>query len=228
MTNTERRENRIHCVCILIILLVFAGTRARTEGEGAGFGWDPGRSGYAATRLPDKLFLQWVHKSRHAPQPAWSGRDTRMPFDCAYHTTIAGGMIFFGSSADGKLYALDEATGEERWSIFTDAPIRIAPLAWKNRVYVVSDDGFLYCVDSGDGRLVWKIRGGPGDSMVLGNDRMISRWPARGGPVIKNGILYFAAGIWPSEGIFLYAVDAESGKILWRNDSAGSIFMPQP
>ena len=64
--------------------------------------------------------------------------------------------------------------------------------------------------------------------MILGNGRMVSRWPARGGPVIRDGIVYFAAGIWQSDGIFLLAIDAESGRELWRNDEAGKIYMPQP
>ena len=38
----------------------------------------------------------------------------------------------------------------------------------------------------------------------------------------------FAAGIWPSEGIFLYALDAASGKKLWCNDSSGAREMDQP
>ena len=64
--------------------------------------------------------------------------------------------------------------------------------------------------------------------MLLGNDRMISRWPARGGPVVVDDIVYFGAGIWPSEGIFLYALDPATGEVLWQNDSSGSIEMDQP
>ena len=64
--------------------------------------------------------------------------------------------------------------------------------------------------------------------MILGNGRMVSRWPARGGPVIRDGIVYFAAGIWQSDGVFLHAIDAAVGRDLWRNDDAGKIYMPQP
>ena len=64
--------------------------------------------------------------------------------------------------------------------------------------------------------------------MILGNDRMISKWPARGGPVIYDDILYFAAGIWPSEGIFLYALDPVTGAVLWLNDESGGMELDQP
>jgi outer membrane protein assembly factor BamB len=40
--------------------------------------------------------------------------------------------------------------------------------------------------------------------------------------------VYWAAGIWQSEGIFLQALDAKTGKVIWQNDKAGQIYMPQP
>ena len=30
------------------------------------------------------------------------------------------------------------------------------------------------------GKLLWKFRGGPSDRKILGNERLISTWPARG------------------------------------------------
>jgi len=189
---------------------------------------DAERSGYTPEELPAGLSLAWVYHPRHAPRPAWKGVDTRMPFDFAYHTVIAGGILFFGSSADCKIYALDAATGRERWSFFTGAPVRFAPAVWNGRVFAVSDDGFLYCLRADNGRLLWKKRGGPNDEMILGNDRMVSRWPARGAVVIAGETTYFGAGIWPSEGIYLYALDPLSGEELWVNDNSGSIEMDKP
>ena len=189
---------------------------------------DAGRSGCTPEQLPKQLSLRWTYKARHAPRPAWSGRDTRMPFDRAYHTVVAGQTLFFGSSADGKVYALDVATGAERWTFFTGGPVRFAPAVWRGRVFVVSDDGFLYCIGAEDGKLILKLRGGPAHSMVLGNGRMISRWPARGGPAVADGVVYFGSGIWPSEGVYIYAVDAATGNVLWCNDTACSRYMLQP
>lgn len=190
-------------------------------------GGDPQRSGFSAQELPSKPALKWTHASLHPPRPAWPGSD-RQTFDRAAVPVVAGGLVFFGSSADGKLYALEAATGRERWSFFTGGPVRFAPVAWKDRLFAVSDDGHLYCLQAADGRVVWKKRGGPSDRWVLGNDRMISHWPARGGPVVADGVVYFGAGIWPSDGIFLYALDAGTGEVRWCNDQSGSIYMPQP
>ena len=111
---------------------------------------------------------------------------------------------------------------------YADGPVRFSPVAYQDKVYFTSDDGCLYCVDASDGGLQWRIRGGPTDRKVIGNRRVISSWPARGGPVIHDGIVYFGASIWPFMGTFIYAVDADSGEVLWKNDSTGAQFIKQP
>lgn len=188
---------------------------------------DSTRSGYTPEQLPEGLMLQWTYQSPHSPTPAWPTRN-RQQFDRAYQPVFAGGVLYYGSSADCKVYALDAVTGQTRWTFFTDSPVRFAPVVWKDRLFVASDDGHVYCLAATDGQFLWRVRGGPKCDMLLGNDRMISRWPARGGPVVVDDVLYFGAGIWPTEGIFIYAIDPASGKVLWCNDSSGGIEMDQP
>ena len=138
------------------------------------------------------------------------------------------GRLFIGFNDTDRVVALDADTGEEGWTSYTDGPVRLPPVAWESKVYVTSDDGFLYCLNSPDGEVVWKRRGGPSDAKVLGNKRLISTWPARGGPVVADGTVYFAAGIWPFMGVFVYALDAESGEVIWCNDRTGSLYVKQP
>jgi len=188
---------------------------------------DTARSGYTAQSIRAPLAVRWIVQERHAPRPAWPN-STRMTYDRAYQPVVVGDRLFYGTSADGRVVALDAANGAQRWAFQTDAPVRFAPAVWQQRVFVASDDGWLHCLNASDGRVVWRHRGGPRAEMLLGNDRMISRWPARGGPVVAEGVVYFAAGIWPSEGIFIYALDAETGKQLWCNDTAGGLELDQP
>lgn len=215
---------RVLLAFLLSLLFVFSSTRAA---DWPMFRGDAARSGFINEPLPKELSLAWRHIPAHPPAPAWP-RDERMQFDCTWPVAVSGGLVCFGNSVDGKVYALDAATGEEKWSFYTDGPVRFAPTIWKDCLFVGSDDGFLYCLKLADGTLIRKLPGSPPADRVLGNERIIARRPVRGGAVVLDDVLYFAAGVWQSEGIYLHAIDPESGKTLWTNDSSGSITMPQP
>lgn len=151
-----------------------------------------------------------------------------MQFDAGYEPVVLGGTMFVASSGNDRVTALDVDTGEEKWRFYTGGPVRLAPVAWKERVFFGSDDGHLYCLGAADGRLIWKFRAVPSVRKLLGDGRLISVWPVRGGPVLDDGKIYFAAGVWPAEGIFLYALDAETGKVVWLNDQSGYLYGQQP
>jgi len=192
------------------------------------FRHDASRSGYTSDSLSFPLGCAWVFGCRHLPSPAWKGEDTRMPFDYAPQMVVSEGRIYFGSSADCKIYALDANNGYVAWSFFAEGPVRFAPVVWREKLFCLSDDGFLYCLDKHTGKLYWRKRGGPIEDSLLGNGKMISRWPCRGGAVLHKDLLYYGAGIWPTEGIYLYAIDPETGAVQWANEDAGSMEMDQP
>lgn len=213
--------------CILALGFSLLIAPRLTAGDWPSYRANASRDGYTADIVPKDLGLHWVWKSPLPPHSAWP-RSERMTFDRSFQAVIAGGRVFFGSSADHRVHALDAKTGKTVWTFFTGGPVRFAPTVWEGKVYTVSDDGYLYCLEAASGNLLWKHRGGPDGRKILGNERMISSWPARGAPVILEGTLYFAAGIWPTDGIFLYALDPADGKVLWENGKTGSIYMPQP
>ena len=182
---------------------------------------DAGRRAASPAELPATLHLQWTRKLPPV-QMAWPN-EARLHFDASYEPVAMGKTLFLGSPNDGSVRAFDADTGEQRWRVYTEGPVRFAPVAWRGRVYVGSDGGWLYCLDAASGALRWKVRGAPNerdDWRHLGNRRLISFWPVRGGPVLADGTLYFAAGIWPTLGVFIRAVDAETGKTLWTNASS--------
>jgi len=188
--------------------------------------YDAGRTSASPDDLPAGLHLRWVRE--YPPlEPAWPD-EPRMEFDIAYEPVVAGTTMYVGSPRNDSVTAIDTESGAERWRFYADGPVRFAPAVWNGRVYFVCDDGCLYCLDGETGRLLWKFRGAPSDRKVLGNEQLISVWPARGAPVIVDGIVYFAAGIWPFEGIFIYALDAETGDVVWLNDGSSAIYMLQP
>ena len=190
---------------------------------------DAQRSATTPDELPEELHLEWT-RAYPKLQPAWEDvvNQDRMPFDCCYEPIVAGDTLYFGSNRNDRVTALDTRTGEEKWRFYADAPIRFPPVVWKDRLFFTCDDGHLYCLDRNDGRLVRKFLAGPRGWKVLGNSRLTSTWPVRGGPVVRDGKVYFCAGIWPFMGIYLYAVDAETGETVWLNDGSGSTFREQP
>jgi len=188
---------------------------------------DAQRSGFTTDGLPENLSLHWRHQTAHAPQPAWP-RSTRLTYDRVNHCVIADERVFFGDSVSGKVQSLDLKTGKPLWEFFTEGPVRFAPAVWRDQLLVTSDDGFLYALRVDDGSLLWKHRGGPNAQMAVGNERVISKWPARGAATVVDDVVYYAAGIWPSDGIFLHALNAKTGKPVWSNTDSGQIYMPQP
>ena len=189
------------------------------------------RSGVTAAKLSTPLVSQWVFRPQDAPQPAWGDPQPepvegilelrRNHFDDVFHTTIAGGCVYFGSSANGKVYCLDAATGKIVWTAVTGGPVRLVPTVAGTRVLVGSDDGYVWCLDAADGSVQWKFRAAPEDRRVLGHGKMISLWPVRTGVLVDGDAAYFGAGIFPAEGVFLYACRVEDGKEIWRNDTCG-------
>ena len=190
--------------------------------------YDSGRTAAAPHDLSDNLSLSWIR--RLPPQePAWRD-EAAMQFDSGYAPIAQNGLLFVGSTVNDSLMAFDLETGSEEWRFYTEGPIRVAAAAWRDRVCVASDDGYLYCLRAADGSPLWKFRGGPTGRRLIGNERLISTWPVRGGPVIAEGKVYFAAGVWPFMGVFVHALDAETGRVLWTNDSLSFAFrrLPHP
>ena len=219
-------RNRL-CSFIILLTILVPGGDSLHAADWPMFRADASRTGYCPDPLPEDLELLWTYRSRTVPAPAWPD-SSRITFDFAFQPIIVGSAVIFGSSSEDKVVAIDAHSGKPRWTFFTGGPVRFAPAAWRDRIFVAGDDGYLYAIKIEDGSLLWKHRGGPNDRMCLGNERMISRWPARGGPVVAGDIVYYAAGIWPSDGIFLHALDARMGRVLWTNDSTGRMYMAQP
>lgn len=166
----------------------------------------------------------WRHLPTQPPQPAWPEPIhlvNRLDFDYAPHPVCAEGLVCFGSSADDTVRALDLKTGVEKWHFVTGGPVRFAPQIEKGKVYAASDDGFVYCLEAATGKLLWKFRAAPDDDLFVGNNRLISRWPVRTGVLVMEGTVYFAAGVWNTDGIHVCALNAETGDVVWRNDNTG-------
>ncbi|MEQ9071675.1 MAG: PQQ-binding-like beta-propeller repeat protein, partial [Gimesia chilikensis] len=188
----------------ILALFLFVLTLAMNSASAADWPmWrhDPQRSAETEQSMPESLFVQWVHKLP-ALDPAFNNE--RLQFDAGYEPIVKDQRLFYGSSQTDSVTAIDVATGKELWRFTTDGPVRLAPVAWQDLVIFGSDDGCVYAVTAETGALRWKYRAVPSQRLILGNRRLISVWPVRGGPVVEEDTLYFAAGVWPFEGVFIY------------------------
>ncbi|OGV72715.1 MAG: hypothetical protein A3K19_02755 [Lentisphaerae bacterium RIFOXYB12_FULL_65_16] len=226
-----RTAKRVLASCLSAAVgLAFASAPGRAA-DWPAYAHDFARSCVTAEALPTPLTPQWTWKALHKPRPAWPepGREAnRLAFDYALEVVAAGGTVFLGSSADHKVYALDLATGAEKWSFFTGGPVRFSPTVENGRVMVASDDGCVYCLSATDGTLVWQFAAGPRRDMIFGNEQMISHWPLRSGVAVENGVVYFSAGVWPTDGVHLYALNAETGAVLWKNTEYATRYQKLP
>ena len=98
---------------------------------------------------------------------------------------IADGVVYVGSE-DGRLYALDAATGQEKWSLKTDGEVYSSPAVAGGMVYVGSGDGRLDALDAETGQEKWSFKT---DGEVYSS------------PAVAGGVVYFV----DTEG-YLYAV----------------------
>jgi hypothetical protein len=218
--------NRVtHHIRTLVFLTVATAAASAFAADWPMWRFDEHRSAEWTGELADELHLNWV-RTYPALEPAF--QNARLQFDLGYEPVVKDGTLFVASSRNDSVTAVDTQTGEEKWRFYAEGPIRFAPVAWQSRLFFGADDGCVYCLNAADGSLVWKYRAVPSQRKLLGNERLISVWPVRGGPVIADGTLYFAAGVWSFEGVFVYALDADSGDVVWINDRTGFIYGQHP
>ena len=194
---------------------------------------DPRRSGATDEQLATELNEAWRHAVAPPkpswPEPAqrsfWQNIDEAIPrvvFDLAHHPVSDGRFVVFASSQDDHVRCLDLKTGQLRWRVATDGPIRFAPVLHDGAVFVASDDGHLHRFDLDTGAFEWKVRLAPDDRRIPGNGRLISAWPIRTGPVIDRGVLHATCGLFPRFGTYAFAIDPASGEILWSRPLPGT------
>ncbi len=178
-------------------------------------------------RLQLPLHAAWTFQTLYAPQPAWPepaktdywhrkpDLKARVTYDNAFHPIVADGAVFFASSADDRVYALDAASGTIKWDFAADAPVRLAPAWHDGKLYFASDDGKAYCLQAETGQLLWKWQRAEPLRLIPGNERIISNRPIRTGLVVEKDHLQFLTGLFPDEGVELYDLNPADGAVRW-------------
>jgi outer membrane protein assembly factor BamB len=131
---------------------------------------------------------------------------------------VSGTLAVVGSG-DGRVYAFDLASGRERWRFATQGvefnsdtfgydrkTVQSSPAIAGDLVVVGARDGFLYGLELSTGRQRWVV------------DHHIS-WVSCS-VAIADGTVYTGT----SDGQFVQAVDAASGRELWKKEHVGLVW----
>lgn len=108
---------------------------------------------------------------------------------------VNNGVVYIGTN-DGRFWALDAATGEVRWKVETRAEILTSALVYNGAVYFGNGDGRLFAY-SLDGRKLWEFKA---DQALY-----------------STGVGLDDKVIFACNDGHQYALDAKSGKLLWKN-----------
>ena len=159
-------------------------------------------------------------KAAAAARPLWQSPATRPSTPVA---PIAVGDLLFLAGDDGKVRAVDLASGKLRWQFQTAGAIKSSPTVWQGRLYVGSADGHAYALEAATGKPLWRFRAAPVDRHIMVYGQASSTWPVHSGVLVHDGVAFFAAGIIDHDGTYVYALDAISGKLRWQNNSSGHL-----
>jgi outer membrane protein assembly factor BamB len=186
----------------------------------------PQHTGYSAEKLKPPFKLKW--NVQFQPERLYP----------AMQPVIAGGRVFLGTES-GNLHCLSASDGKRLWQ-FSAGPILHSVGVEGGRVFFASMDGCVYALDAESGKLAWrfesKLRTGFSTAVLLAEGKVFA--PNRGGtffalnqsdgavawkadfacpllqsPAYNDGRIYIAG-----MDCRLYALDARSGKELWKTE----------
>ncbi len=189
------------------------------------FRGNPQSTGVSAAKLPDQLDERWVFKCGDSVEST---------------PAIVEGVVYI-SSTDKHLYAVELATGKEKWKTKLGI-MKAAPAVKGDRVYVGDVGGTVYCVDAKTGKKQWQYEPESGGEIVSGcnfhgdnvlvaaqgmpvtclspDGKRVWEFPIDGGangcPTVSGDVV-FASGCDSK----FHAIDAKTGKELWAVDIPG-------
>ncbi len=144
------------------------------------FRGNPQLTGLARGTLPDELHVRWKY-------------ETAEPITST--AAIVDGVVYVGSD-DGKLYALDLATGQPRWTYAIEDMIESSPTVVGGLVIFGDDAGVLHACDAKTGAARWKFE--------------------TDGQIISSANYYRGHVIFGSYGGHVYCLRLEDGKQIWK------------
>jgi hypothetical protein len=113
------------------------------------------------------------------------------------------------------MHALDLKTGKQQWMFTTGSQVDTPPTLCQGRAVFGSADGWVYCLRTSDGAMVWKYRAAPTDRRIVAHGRVESAWPVHGSVLVRDGMVCAVAGRSSNldGGIHVYQLDLQTGQV---------------
>lgn len=112
------------------------------------------------------------------------------------------GTVYFGSG-DGNIYAVDAATGVQKWKFRTGNVVHSSPAIADGTLFVGSFDTYFYALDAATGKEKWRHK--TGEDPLIHNQEGITSSPA-----VADGMVYFGC-----RNATIYALDVKTGAEVW-------------
>lgn len=159
---------------------------------------------------------RWRHAGSKSVE--WHNIPTRPDFsDWDYYASsplLLNGLVVIGCG-DSNVYALDAATGVERWHFQTGSRVRATPAADGRSVFVGGFDGVMVALDLKTGAKKWSFKTAGNKYFPVGE--------IQSSAAVADGLVIFGS----RDGV-LYAVDAKTGGEVWKNSHKGSWVISSP
>lgn len=162
-----------------------------------------------------------------APAPAFT-----VPTAGAIKSTAAvaddarGGATAYFTSGDGRLHAVDAATGAERFTVATGDAILSSPAVAAGLVVFGSHDGLVRCVDAERGELRWSFDAGAwvssSPTLVLASDLVVIGTNA--GELLGLGLTAGELRFRLTVAAPVTSVPVVVGRSLFVNDDSGTAY----
>ena len=110
---------------------------------------------------------------------------------------VANGNVYFGSQ-DSNLYAIDAATGEEKWRVTLRGAVVSTPAVVGGMVIAAGAAGEIYALDEQTGQRLW----------VFTTATVIHSSPA-----VSDGIVFIGSS-GNQRAVYMYAIDLLSGDLV--------------
>ncbi|MHB1034364.1 MAG: outer membrane protein assembly factor BamB family protein [Pirellulales bacterium] len=138
-------------------------------------------TGVATGSLPEKLELLWTF-------PTKQGSFESTP-------VIAGGVVYIGS-LDGNFFAVDLASGKEKWKFFSELGFNASAAVRDGVVFIGDSEGKFFALDAATGKQKWKAEAQA--------------------EINSSANFYRDCVLFGSQDATLYCLRAANGELVWK------------